>query len=99
MKANAWVEAVFPFTMLLCECVGSIRSFNVAYSLLLFHQVDGFLRFSIYYEEPRSQLVITVLQAKVLLENHLQAFVKIILMQPTPKTVKIKKSVHKKVSI
>ncbi|XP_075898785.1 synaptotagmin-2 isoform X2 [Nelusetta ayraudi] len=59
-------------------------------------KVDGSLRFSIYYEEPHSQLVVSVLQAEGLVESNLQAFVKIILLWPTARSVEIKDSVNKK---
>lgn len=59
-------------------------------------KVYGSLRFSIYYEETHSQLVVSVLQAEGLVENNLQAFVKIILLWPTAKSVEIKDRVNKK---
>lgn len=51
---------------------------------MLFYQVDGSIRFSVYYDQLQSRLVVTVLQVEGLLEQSqscsLQPFVKIRLM-------------------
>lgn len=55
--------------------------------------MDGSLRFSIYYDQLQSQLVVTVLQAEGLLvhrqKHNLQPFVKLSLMWAGSKGVEV----------
>lgn len=78
------------------HCLSSIICNIISHACLwhtVSHQVDGSLRFSIYYDQLQSLLVVVVLQAEGLLnhgqKHNLQPFVKISLMWASSKRVEV----------